>query len=319
MGWSHMQGTAGSNGQLCLQTSDELIEIYRQTGLPQDFEQIVRRFSAMVLSESRRVTGDSHDAEDASQLAFLALAIEIRSGTNIRRVGPWLQRVAKRKAMKIVRSRGRRRRREDAARRSELHTLDLGSAMDSSFAAGLIRDAIDQLPERYRLPVILHYFGGMSLELIAAELKVSKQAVGTRLHRARKMLGGGLRKHGLHLTDVKLGLAIAALVPAAVVERVMRSAAPMRIPAAALALPNSVGQTLGVVSFLGTPRLVRLAVVVAAALACGGTATAWVGGYLPSLRDIRPGDALRWLERLLPSSRPQFGARLDDVIDLPNP
>src|SRR5256885_14615594 len=135
-----MQGTAGPNGQYCTQTSDELIELYRRTGRPQDFEQIVRRFSAMVLSESRRVTGNGHDAEDASQLAFLAPAIEIRSGTNIRRVGPWLQRVAKRKAMKIVRSRGRRKRRDDAARRSELQPQDRGAAMDSKVHAGLVHD-----------------------------------------------------------------------------------------------------------------------------------------------------------------------------------
>src|SRR3954453_13172021 len=263
MRWSHMQGTAGSNGQLCLQTSDELIEIYRRTHSAADFEQIVCRFSAMVLSGSRRVTGNAHDAEDASQLAFLALAIEIRSGTNIRRVGPWLQRVAKRKAMKIVRSRGRRKRREDPARRSELQTLDLGSAMDSTFAAGLVRDAIDELPERYRLPIVLHYFGGMSLELIAGELKVSRQAVGTRLHRARKMLAGGLRRHGVHLKDLRLNLAMSAVVPAAVIDHILRSAAPMRVSASALSLPASVSQTLSAASVFSTPRLVRIAAVAA--------------------------------------------------------
>src|SRR5207253_4338648 len=69
----------------------------------------------ILFSECRRVTGNAHDAEDASQLAFLALAIEIRSGTAILRAGAWLQRVARRQALKIVRS------------RSEEHTSELQS------------------------------------------------------------------------------------------------------------------------------------------------------------------------------------------------
>src|SRR5262245_50626356 len=126
-----MQGT-GSQSCYCPQTSDDLIETYRRSGRPEDFELIVRRFAALVLSECRRVTGNAHDAEDASQLAFLSLAMEIKSGTKIRRVGPWLSRVSRRQALKIVRSRGRRKRREDAARRSELTLVDADAPLDAT-------------------------------------------------------------------------------------------------------------------------------------------------------------------------------------------
>jgi DNA-directed RNA polymerase specialized sigma24 family protein len=102
--------------------------------------------AALVLSECRRVTGNSHDAEDASQLAFLALAIEIKSGTAIRSPGSWLARVARRQASKIVRARGRLRRREDAARRNELHVSNGESALDAAVTSGIVRDAIDRLP-----------------------------------------------------------------------------------------------------------------------------------------------------------------------------
>src|SRR5437762_1573049 len=70
--------------------SDDLIERYRLSGLAEDFEQIVRRFAALVLCECRRVTGNVYDAEDASQLVFLALAMEIKSGTQILAPGAWL-------------------------------------------------------------------------------------------------------------------------------------------------------------------------------------------------------------------------------------
>src|SRR3954470_8120695 len=111
-------------GRISPCTSDDLIERYRLSGLAEDFEQIVRRYAALVLCECRRVTGNVYDAEDASQLVFLALPMEIKSGTEIQSPGAWLKRVSHRQALKIVRSRSRRKRREDAVRRSELEHVD---------------------------------------------------------------------------------------------------------------------------------------------------------------------------------------------------
>src|SRR5581483_9768354 len=118
--------------------SEDLIETYRQSGRPEDFEQIVRRFAALVLCECRRVTGNVYDAEDASQLVFLALAMEIKSGTNILAPGAWLKRVPRRQALKIVRSRTRRKKREDAVRRTELHLVDTDSPLDQAVLAGVV-------------------------------------------------------------------------------------------------------------------------------------------------------------------------------------
>src|SRR6187455_2623984 len=185
-----MQGTGRPEKSYSPPSSDELIEIFSRTGRPEDFEHIVRRFAALVHCNCRRVTGNAHDAEDAAQLVFLALAMEIKSGKTIHRLGPWLQRVANRQSLKIVRSRGRRQKRENAVRRSEMHHVDTDGPLDASVTAGIVRDAIDELPERYRMPVILHYFGGLSLDGIAVELKLKRQAVGTRLFRGRKMLAG---------------------------------------------------------------------------------------------------------------------------------
>ena len=57
------------------------------------------------------------------QVEMLALAMEIKSGTQILQPGAWLKRVSRRQALKIVRSRSRRKRREDAVRREELHVV----------------------------------------------------------------------------------------------------------------------------------------------------------------------------------------------------
>ena len=272
--------------------SDDLIEAYRLSGRAEDFEQIVRRFAALVLCECRRVTGNSYDAEDASQLVFLALAMEIKSGTHIQTPGAWLKRVSRRQALKIVRSRTRRKRREDAVRRSEMHLVDTDSPLDQTVIAGIIRDAIDQLPERYRLAVILHYFGGMSLELIAVELKIGKQAVGTRLHRGRKMLAERLNKQGVRLNDGALTGALSALVPTAVVSAVLRSTSHVTIPVAAATMPASMACMMRAIICSAAQRPLRLAALAAALAAAGSGLAMVVDPPLKLLHNI--GTPRRW-------------------------
>ena len=51
-----------------------------------------------------------------------------------------------------------------------------------------LRDAVNELEERYRDPVILHYFHGYTLEEISQTLRISVNAVALRLKRARESL-----------------------------------------------------------------------------------------------------------------------------------
>ena len=83
----------------------------KQTGEP--FEEVVRRYGGMVYNLCHEVTGNRHDAEDATQAAFLSLAVQVKSGQQIQAVGPWLQQVARRMWLDINRSRKRRKKREE--------------------------------------------------------------------------------------------------------------------------------------------------------------------------------------------------------------
>ena len=303
--------------QLSPQRISDLLETYRRSGQADDFEQIVRRFAALVLCECRRVTGNIYDAEDASQMVFLALAMEIKSGVQIRQPTAWLKRVSVcRQALKIVRSRSRRRRREDAVRRSELHIVDTDASLDSAVIAGMIRDAIDLLPERYRLAVILHYFGGMTLELIAAELKITKQAVGTRLHRGRKMLGERLSQQGVMLDERTLNAALGVMVPAAVVGALIRHGASVCVPRVAPALPAAMGQMLHAVAAASLGKPLRLAAVAAAlAGASGGFALAMEAKF-PSLRPISPAAIVHWLGDFVQRHTPSMNFSASSLGDL---
>jgi RNA polymerase sigma-70 factor (ECF subfamily) len=253
------------------------------------------------------VTGNGHDAEDASQLVFLALAMQIKSGTSIRQLSGWLQQVSRRQGIKIVRSQGRRRRREEAARKPELHASNGHDQLDADVIAGIVRDAIDQLPETYRLPLILHYFGGMNLERIATELKAKRPAIATRLHRGRKMLGKHLTQRGIKMEDAALGSLLAVLVPAEVISRLASSAGKMTLtPEASHAamLPLVITRTLRAVAYGALHRPI-ITLALALTLISGASGMTWAirSGVIDfhPLRDI---NLREQLQNLLPRVQP---------------
>lgn len=80
-------------------------------------------------------------------------------------------------------------------RRRRLKTLPLEEALLSSsrdtMAEDLqLRQALQNLPEKYRLPLLLHYLEGYRLDEIAEMLSISQSLVKSRLHQARKALRG---------------------------------------------------------------------------------------------------------------------------------
>src|SRR4051812_13076279 len=94
-------------------SAKELLEEFRSSGSQEPFEEIVRRYAAMVYGVALRVTGDKHDAEDATQAVFLSLALQAKTSREITYVGPWLQKVAHRLALDVKKAKTRRKRRED--------------------------------------------------------------------------------------------------------------------------------------------------------------------------------------------------------------
>lgn len=61
-----------------------------------------------------------------------------------------------------------------------------------------IRDAVDRLPEKLRMTVILFYFSDLGEEKTAEILKIPVGTVKSRLHKAKKMLKEALKsEHGL--------------------------------------------------------------------------------------------------------------------------
>ncbi|MFL5341627.1 MAG: RNA polymerase sigma factor [Gemmataceae bacterium] len=176
------------------------------------FAELVRRHGPAVLGVCRRVLRDAHAADDAFQATFLLLAKKAAGLRSPERLGGWLYAVAYRTAAKL---RGRLARR----REHPFDETDFVPAEKPNAAIGPELDAaIQQLPSKYRVPVVLCYLQGLTNAEAAAELGCPPNTVATRLARARERLRGRLTKPGLTAAVSAALVAAAARNATAVVE-----------------------------------------------------------------------------------------------------
>jgi RNA polymerase sigma factor (sigma-70 family) len=186
------------------------------------FEMLVRRHGAMVLGVCRRVLGSWHDAEDAFQASFLALARQAKSTAWRESVSGWLHDVAYRSAMRIKLQRTRRQVHEHQAAEEN---RDRGAASCAELAQ-VLDEEVRQLPERLRAPILLCYYEGLTREEAAQRAGCSLRSVERQLERARGLLQARLARREVSLGAVLLVIeeTARASVPATLLAVTVRGA-----------------------------------------------------------------------------------------------
>lgn len=169
-----------------------------QGGDPEAFSQLVDRHQTMVYRLALGKTGSPQDAEEVTQTAFLKAWQGLRTFQGKAAFSTWLYRLTANAAVDLL-----RRRREPAL---SLDDPDLPPIPDQapspeelSMAAErrrLLWQAIDQLPESHRLPLVLRELEGLSYREIARALDLEEGTVKSRLARGRLMLRQQLLESG---------------------------------------------------------------------------------------------------------------------------
>lgn len=146
-----------------------------------DIETWHLRYAARLRHAARRIVGNEHDAEDATQDAFLAA---FRAHDRYRADSdpyPWLVRIATRKALTIAADHRMRLEREaspavSAARSAEDEALEQAA---SRLVASLV--------ER-ELPVALHVIEGLRFRDVSERLGIPAATAATRIRRGKQRL-----------------------------------------------------------------------------------------------------------------------------------
>ena len=159
--------------------SDENLVMASREGDKGAYALLVRRHFKHVFIACLGVVGNVEDAEDATQEALLKGFVQIQKLRDSSQFGPWVAKIARNMCINLVRKkqRGRQLIADKVTRPSGTQ-----SENDS------LQKAIDNLPLEIRLPLVMYYFDGRSVQTVANSLKMSTSAVYSRLRTAIKEL-----------------------------------------------------------------------------------------------------------------------------------
>jgi RNA polymerase sigma-70 factor, ECF subfamily len=175
-----------------------------------DFERVAMEFLPSLYSAAMRMTHNASDAEDLVQEAYLKAYRGFRGfeeGTNLK---AWLFRILTNTYINQYRSKQRR---PDQQELDEVEDLYLYRRLGGleQVAAGRtaedvalenftdtdVKKAVDELPEAFRLPVLMADVEGFHYKEIAEILDIPIGTVMSRLHRGRKALQKALYEYAV--------------------------------------------------------------------------------------------------------------------------
>jgi len=146
--------------------------------------EVIERYQTMVYGLALAKTGSPADADDVFQEVFLAY---LQSGKTFREEGhrkAWLLRTTVNMARRITAS---------TWRRKTVPLEEREGAVFQTAEENQVWQALQALPEDYRLPLHLYYFEELSTQEIAKALSLRPGTVRMRLSRGREQLRQALK------------------------------------------------------------------------------------------------------------------------------
>ena len=170
------------------------------------FGQLIEAYQGPVYNLAYRMLGNSGEAEEAAQEAFIRAYTRLDSYDPAHKFSTWLlsitsnyciDQIRKRRAVLLSID-------EPLPPHPALHS-DNNKGPEAAYVAQereeLVQNLLSELPEEYRQAVVLRYWYDMAYEEIAEVQKTTVSAVKSRLFRARRMLADAGVARGLLPAD----------------------------------------------------------------------------------------------------------------------
>lgn len=157
------------------------------------FGEIVRRYQKQIYSLAYRLTNDAEDAQDLAQEAFIKLYKVLDKYDREKPFFPWMYKVA----ANVCYSKLRKRPREQEVSLDKVIEFSPLIPQQDTYPEDycetretqrLVQQAIAELPEKYRMPLVLRYLEDLSYKQIAEVLDLPVTTIETRLYRAKALL-----------------------------------------------------------------------------------------------------------------------------------
>lgn len=166
-----------------------------------NFEQDAMQFSRQLYSAAIRMTRNPSDAEDLVQETYLKAYRAYHTFTEGTNLKAWLYRILTNTFINKYRKDARRPSQVDLSTVEDLYlyrrigsdeSAEVSRTTEDRVLDGLvesdIKEAVEELPETFRMPVLLADLEGFSYKEIAEILDIPIGTVMSRLHRGRKAM-----------------------------------------------------------------------------------------------------------------------------------
>ncbi|MBQ8216565.1 MAG: sigma-70 family RNA polymerase sigma factor [Oscillospiraceae bacterium] len=169
------------------------------------YEYLVKAYEKNVYNLALRMVGNSEDAYDMSQEAFIKAYNSLHSFRGDSKFSVWLYRIVSNVCLDYLRARNRKATvslsvENDDGEDVELDIADEASSpqalLDRSLTRDAVRRGLQALPPDHREILLLREIQGLSYEEIADTLDLEVGTVKSRIFRARKKLCAFLVKDG---------------------------------------------------------------------------------------------------------------------------
>jgi RNA polymerase sigma-70 factor, ECF subfamily len=154
------------------------------------YGELVRRYQTSVFNVCYRMMGERQEAEDLAQDAFLRGYRRLGTFDAQRPFGPWIRKVAANLCLNSLQKRvpGRLTLDEEHDDPIDVEQPDPAVAHERDDQSQRLRQALQELPPRYRAVIELRHYQDLSYEEMAETLRVSLSVVKSHLVRARRLL-----------------------------------------------------------------------------------------------------------------------------------
>ena len=175
--------------------SDEMLAQQILSGDTEAFEELMNRYKRSIFTIAYRMMGNYHEAEDISQEVFVNVYRKIYQFDNSKKLAPWIHRIAVNTCISTMRKRNKVVTMSfdegyvpiNDAELNELYE-DPQLIIEQKELKKEIDTALMELPESYRMVLILRYQLDLKNQEIAEIIGVSRENVDVKIHRARKAL-----------------------------------------------------------------------------------------------------------------------------------
>lgn len=188
--------------QLSTKASDEEIVRIVQSGQIEIFAVLVERYEAKIKRYARKFLSGYEDIEDLVQEVFIKAYINIKSFDTSRKFSSWLYRIAHNEFINAIKKKGKEPLPFFDFDTLFSHPISKDNANENLNRIELqqvIDDCLFGLNPKYREPIVLYYFEGLSYKEIADVLHIPISTAGIRLQRGKQIMKSFCKKLNYYL------------------------------------------------------------------------------------------------------------------------